>query len=232
MSMITIFHGSPSVIEKPMLGKGKPHNDYGSGFYTTSNIELAKEWACPEAGQDGYANKYILNDAGLKVYNIASGRYNILNWMALLLNNRHFKISGGISESAKAYLLENFMPPFADADVLIGYRADDSYFSYANAFLNNGLSLQQLEQAMYLGNLGEQIVLKSEKAFAKLLFDGFHIADAGVYYPLRQVRDVEARKVYKEQVSVAKLVDSVYILDIIRGGWKDDDARLSRNIPR
>jgi hypothetical protein len=231
MSLITIFHGSPNVIEEPTLGKGKPHNDYGLGFYTTKNIELAKEWACPETGRDGYANEYTLNVDGLKVYNIASGQYNILNWMALLLNNRHFKISDGISEVARSYLLENFMPPLDDADLLIGYRADDSYFSYANAFLNNGLSLQQLERAMYLGNLGEQIVLKSENAFAKLLFTGFHIADASVYYPLRQSRDAGARQVYKEQISVEKLVDSFYILDIIRGEWKNDDARLSGNVP-
>ncbi|MBR2627880.1 MAG: DUF3990 domain-containing protein, partial [Peptococcaceae bacterium] len=40
---------------------------------------------------------------------------------------------------------------------MIGYRADDSYFSFANAFLNNTLSLRQLEKAMMLGKHGEQV---------------------------------------------------------------------------
>jgi hypothetical protein len=122
------------------------------------------------------------------------------------------------------------MPDVSDADVIIGYRADDSYFSYANAFLNNGLSLQQIETAMYLGNLGEQVVLKSEKAFGNLKFKQFEVADSRIYYPKRMARDIEARRVYFEQVSIEKVVNAVYVLDIIRGGWKNDDKRLSRNL--
>ena len=61
MAAITIYHGSPSVVEKPALGLGKPNNDFGSGFYTTKSIELAKEWACPKPGEDGFANEYALN---------------------------------------------------------------------------------------------------------------------------------------------------------------------------
>ena len=43
---LTLFHGSPQIIEAPALAKGKPNNDYGKGFYCTESIELAKEWAC------------------------------------------------------------------------------------------------------------------------------------------------------------------------------------------
>ena len=57
-----------------------------------------------------------------------------------------------------------------DHDFIKGYRADDSYFSFAAAFLNNTISLSQLEKAMVLGKLGEQIVAKSEKAFDRLAY--------------------------------------------------------------
>ena len=67
-------------------------------------------------------------------------------------------------------MLDTFLPEYEDKDIIIGYRADDSYFAFANAFLNNTLSLAQLEKAMYLGKLGEQIVLKSKKAFHHLTF--------------------------------------------------------------
>jgi hypothetical protein len=230
MSVITIAHGSPSVVEKPTLGLGKPRNDYGPGFYTTRSIELAKEWACPEPGVDGYANEYTLNLSGLTVYTITSESYNILNWLALLLNNRDFRISNDVAGSAKAYLLAEFLPKVDDADILIGYRADDSYFAYANSFLNSVLSLQQLESAMYLGNLGEQTVLISEKAFARIRFQTSHIAQASLYYVKRMSRDKEARQVYREQRSLQQAIDAVYVLDIIRGGWKNDDARLSGNL--
>lgn len=51
-------------------------------------------------------------------------------------------------------------------DLITGYRADDSYFDYAESFLNNGISVEQLARAMRQGKLGEQIVLKSQFAFS------------------------------------------------------------------
>jgi hypothetical protein len=232
MSLIVLYHGSSSVIEKPTFGLGNPQNDYGLGFYTTRDIELVKEWACPEPRIDGYANEYTLDLSDLKVRNIASEDYNILNWLALLLNNRNFRISNDVASSAKAYLLAEFMPSIEDADILIGYRADDSYFSYANSFLNSVLSLKQLEEALYLGNLGEQTVLISEKAFARIRFQTSRAAPANIYYAKRMMRDREARQVYRSRRSLQQTADAVYVLDIIRGEWKNDDARLSRNLSR
>ena len=60
MKKLTIFHGSPEIIEKPQFGKGKTYNDYGRGFYCTEHIELAKEWACTE-DVDGFVNKYEID---------------------------------------------------------------------------------------------------------------------------------------------------------------------------
>ena len=47
-------------------------------------------------------------------------------------------------------------------------------------FLNNTISVNQLSQAMKLGELGEQVVLKSENAFAQIRFLGYEIADIGI----------------------------------------------------
>jgi hypothetical protein len=232
MEAVTVYHGSSALIERPVFGYGNPQNDFGLGFYTTRDIELAKEWACFLEKTDGYANEYTLNMAGLRVYNIASGEYNVLNWLALLLKNRSFRISNDVADGAREYLLAEFMPPVEDADVLIGYRADDSYFSYANSFINSVLSLKQLENAMYLGNLGEQTVLVSEKAFDRLTFQTGHLAPSDTYYAKREVRDKQARQIYREQRSMKQALDAVYVLDILRQGWRNNDARLSRNVSR
>ena len=40
-----LFHGSPSIIEKPQFGYGKVYNDYGLGFYCTDSLEMAKNGA-------------------------------------------------------------------------------------------------------------------------------------------------------------------------------------------
>ena len=70
-------------------------------------------------------------------------------------------------------MINNFSLPLNDYDIIIGYRADDSYFSFVEAFLNNTISYQRLSEALRLGNLGTQIAIKSKKAFNQLTFLGY-----------------------------------------------------------
>ena len=72
--VIDIYHGSPNIIERPVFGEGKVHNDYGRGFYCTEHAELAKEWAC-SSDNDGYANHYQLDMTGLTVLNLNTPEY-------------------------------------------------------------------------------------------------------------------------------------------------------------
>lgn len=48
------------------------------------------------------------------------------------------------------YCRDNFLIDVSEYDVIIGYRADDSYFTFAKSFVSNGISLQQLQLAMRL----------------------------------------------------------------------------------
>ena len=217
---IDIYHGSAHVIEQPMFGKGKPYNDYGRGFYCTEHAELAKEWAC-SADSDGYACHYQLDLSGLSVLNLNTPEYNILNWMAILLENRKFNVADGLPQRAKAYLLENFKVDYKKYDVIIGYRANDSYFSYAGDFVNGTLSLSDLSEAMRLGKLGEQVVLKSEKAFDALTFVEAFKAPRQEYFSRYRSRDEEARARYRQIASKPVAENEIYILDIIRNNWKN-----------
>ena len=123
-----LYHGSEYLIENPQFGKGSLHNDYGRGFYCTENIELAKEWACGKQ-TNGYANIYELDMSDLKCLNLNSKEYNILNWLAILADNRTYWQNGSIAEEAKKYIKDHFLLDISGYDVIIGYRADDSYFS-------------------------------------------------------------------------------------------------------
>ncbi len=226
---ITVYHGSSKVIKKPVFGMGNPNNDYGLGFYCTESIELAKEWAC-SADSDGYANKYTLDLNGLSVLSLTGGEYNILNWLFVLLENRKFRMVGDVAKQAKNYIFDNFAIEYKNYDVIKGYRADDSYFSFANAFLNNTISVSQLEKAMVLGKLGEQIVAMSEKAFDAFDFADATIAPREIYLPKKYARDTSARDEFKKEKSRGLVLTEKYILDIIREGWKNDDERLQRVI--
>ena len=232
MNTKILYHGSKEVIKNPTLRGGKESNDYGYGFYCTENIELANEWACPD-NNDGYANKYELDMTGLNVLDLTKPEYNILNWMALLLQ---FRIPKGMTpndEMAREYILKNFSIDLTKVDVIIGYRADDSYFSFARDFLKNTITIAQLSRAMELGKLGIQVVLHSEKAFEQLKYIESTIADNETYYTKRRARDLMAKEEYREATKLSSVTqDDLFIMDIIRQEVKNDDPRIQRNISR
>ena len=225
--IITLFHGSEKVIEAPSFGEGKRNNDFGLGFYCTETENLAKEWAVSSL-RDGFCNRYTLDTEYMKILNLNSPDYTILNWIAVLVEHRLFSIRTPIARRAKKYLIDNFGINVNAFDIVTGYRADDSYFDYAESFLNNAISVEQLAAAMKLGKLGEQIVLKSQFAFSRIRFEGFDVAEKEEFYVLRKARNDEANRLYLELLEEES--DGLYIQDIIRGGITNDDSRIPRNI--
>lgn len=219
-----VFHGSKNVIEKPEYGKGRLHNDYGRGFYCTVYEELAKEWACTE-NTSGFANRYEIDMSDMKVLNLSDSAYHILHWLTVLVSYRKFDITAPVAKTGMEYLKDNFQVDVEDYDIVRGYRADDSYFSFAKAFLNNTITLEQLARAMKLGKLGEQIVLKSKAAFEAVHFTDSNQAECSVYYSKRKQRDDNAREEYRE-IGNHYDVNGIYLIDIVREGIKDGDARL------
>ncbi len=230
MSTIKLFHGSDYIINKPDYSLRKFHNDYGQGFYCTENIDLAKEWACKD-NKDGFVNEYNFNIDGLKILNLLDGTYSSLNWIAILLENRIFSLQDKIALDAKNYIISHFSLNLNDYDVVIGYRADDSYFSYAQSFVSNNLPLRCLEKALKLGCLGTQIALISKHAFEQIEFVDMIPADKGLYYPKFLSRDTEARETYHNEIKKNKSYrNDIFVMDILREEIKNDDPRIQRII--
>lgn len=228
MAKITLYHGSSEMIEKPVFGGGKSYNDYGQGFYCTEHLELAKEWACSE-GIDGFANRYELEMDRRNVLYLSAGGYTVLHWLALLMENRKLRLSTPMMKRGADWLKRHFLLDVTKYDVIVGYRADDSYFAFARAFVNNEISLKQLSYAMRLGKLGEQVVLKSENVFRELRFVGYEAADNTIYYARRKMRDEEARAAYRAILEEEDL-DGIYMRDLIREEVKLDDPRLRASL--
>ena len=112
-----VYHGSDHIIETPLYNGSKRTNDYGYGFYTTENKELAMEWACSD-NRDGFANIYELNTDGLHILNLNDSQYTILNWLAVLTKYRSYWQSGSVAEEAKNYLQKNFFVDPSGYDIL------------------------------------------------------------------------------------------------------------------
>lgn len=220
-----LFHGSPSIIEKPQLGYGKVYNDYGLGFYCTDSLEMAKEWGVAQ-NRNGYANRYELDCEGLKILDLNGPSFNILHWLAVLLENREFDVPSGLALEAKEYILNTFRVDYQSQDAIIGYRADDSYFSFAQDFINGTISYRQLNNAMHLGKLGQQFVLKSKQAFDRIQFLGYEVADHDEWYAKKMLRDRSARREYFSVERNKRQRGDLYITQILDEEMKPDDERL------
>ena len=228
MSTSTLLHGSNQIVEKPDISFENDYNDYGRGFYCTKELELAKEWACKN-GADGFVNRYTLEVDGLKTMNLSDGTHTVLNWIAILLKHRTFSLNAQIAIDARDYLIEHYAVDTSMYDLIVGYRADDSYFKYAESFVENTLPLRSLNQTLQLGKLGLQTVLVSPKAFSKIKFEDAVSVDRTIYYPKFVARDTKARQTYKEEIAKAHSYrDDIFVLDILREEMKNDDPRIQR----
>lgn len=58
--------------------------------------------------------------------------------------------------------------------------------------------------------------------------EGYEEAKVDEYYELRKNRNDEANRIYWEMFDEED--DGIYIQDIIRGGIKNDDPRIPRNV--
>lgn len=223
--MRDLYHGSKDRILTPKFGLGKRNNDYGLGFYCTESVELAKEWAVAK-DHDGWANHYTIDETGLTILNLNDRKFCILHWLAVLLENRQFETEYGLASEAKEYLSKNFAVPYKSADIVIGYRADDSYFAFAQDFISGAISLSQLNAAMRLGKLGNQYVLKSVAAFDALTFVDAVEATRRDWLLRKESRDSEARRTYLAELSKKRIPGDLRIDRIIDEEIKEDDKRL------
>lgn len=223
-----LFHGSQEIVRKPVWGKGKAYNDYGLGFYCTENLDMALEWGACRTG-NGFANCYELDCAGLDILNLNSSEFTILHWLAVLLQNRQFDAPSGLASEAMAYLIENFSVPYENCDAIIGYRADGSCFSFAQDFINGTISIRQLSNAMYLGKLGQQFVLKSKLAFERIRFLRYEAASIA-WYNKKMDRDHAARRDYFKSERTRRKRGDLYITHILDEEIKSNDTRLRQTV--
>lgn len=220
-----IYHGSDHIIKIPEFHGGKPHNDYGYGFYCTEIGDLAKEWAVSEE-HDGYANCYELDMDGLRILNL-NHEYSILTWLSILIQNRTLNLDTPLAAEVSRYLRDNFSVDTTMYDLIIGYRADDSYFSFAQDFLSGAISYQQLRKAMYLDELGEQIVLVSRRSFSAIRYIGSEKALRSEWLVKKTERDRQARAAYLHSDRMRYRRGELYAVTILDEEIKPNDPRLA-----
>lgn len=170
--MIEVFHGTDHILKKPMYMGGRNDNDYGNGFYTTEYEDRARSWAALNGRENAIVNVYELEIDALRVLNLND--YGVLAWIAEVVKNR-----GTEQESVQFIgdkLVELYCLDSANADIIKGYRADDSYTQVIEAFLLNQINIAEVERLFYKGSLGNQIFLKSPRAFEHIRWKNSYTA--------------------------------------------------------
>lgn len=160
-----VFHGSDHAVNVPVYLGGKSDNDYGNGFYTTEYEDRARSWAALNGiPEKSIVNVYELDINDLKILDLND--HGILAWISEVVSNR------GINQEAAGIVGERLVRHYKidtkSFDIIKGYRADDSYTQVIEAFLLNQLNIYEVERLFYKGSLGNQIFLKSEKAFRNI----------------------------------------------------------------
>ena len=100
------------------------------------------------------------------------------------------------------------------------------HFSYAGDFVNGTLSLSDLSEAMRLGKLGEQVVLKSKKAFEAITFVETIKAPRQEYFAKYRQRDEEARGKYRQIAAKPMAENEIYVIS----HCEYDDRHLQRTV--
>lgn len=129
------------------------------------------------------------------------GRYHKeLTWLAILAKHRFTAQSKRYAINKDKLINAYYDRAIEDFDVIIGYRADDSYFKFAKAVIAEDADVGLLGELLHAGNLGHQVFIQSERAFSKLqeVYSDcgdtyFEKVDTSKYSKLYRQRDDEAR---------------------------------------
>jgi len=154
---MTLYHGSNVSVEKPHLGLSRRNLDFGTGFYTTLNVDQAI----------AFARKVMIRkepkSRSVSVYNFdmtaAEAALDILTFTApdrLWLDFVHQSRRG--TYTGKQY------------DLVIGPVANDDVFATLIVYEQGILNIEQTLEALKIKELYSQYVFKNEKALSFLKF--------------------------------------------------------------
>ena len=211
---LILYHGTKEDNLIPRFGFDNNNNDYGKGFYTTPEEELGKEWAYAlyTRGDKGYLYEYELDVSRLKILNLT--QLDSLHWLAELITYRELNtddreaLSDTVDQVKKKYKLDT-----SEYDIIVGYRADDSYFTYAEDFIGGAIYRDTFDTALRNGNLGLQVFIKSEQAFSLLKKIKGPVPVPEKYRDFYLKRDRNAREKYirdKQNQSSSRLKQRIY----------------------
>ena len=153
-----VYHGSNVIVEKPRLITPNRALDFGSGFYTTTNIEQAKSFANNVVNRnEGYGFPIISYyevdfDKITKEFNTLNFDHANEEWLDFVYANRTAKYTG------------------MQYDVIIGPVANDTVYRVFRLYENGDIDREAVIKRLKITELFNQVTFCTEKAIAELNF--------------------------------------------------------------
>lgn len=191
---IILYHGSPERTVSPSSDAVGRRRDFGEGFYLTEDVRLAREWSvCRPDARSGWVHRFELDTEGLRILDFQEK--GVLCWLAELMKRRAADDSRRY-RLLSARFIQRFGVDARPFDVVVGWRADASYFFIAKEFVRDNIDISILEELLSLGGLGIQYCVKSEKAYSRLreIPEGLEEVDWTTWNASYNQRDVKARE--------------------------------------
>jgi len=153
-----IYHGSNVAVEAPRLITPTRALDFGSGFYTTMNLEQAESFARNVVNRnEGQGiptiSYYEANyDKLLQEFDTLIFDHPDDNWLDFVYANRLKKYTG------KQY------------DIVIGPVANDTVYRVLRLFENGDIDRETVIKRLKVSKLFNQITFRTEKAITQLIY--------------------------------------------------------------
>jgi len=212
-----IYHGSPDPDFSPYFGGGKDYHDYGRGLYCTEHPDAAKEWACQHEGVSAsYIYTYELDMRGLAPL-LDLRECKPAYWLSALAQYRYDLKESSARRERREQFIRLFPVSCENYEVIEGWRADDRYFAYLSAFLGMDISYEAVVQAMHLGELGQQVVIKGAKAY-RSLSQVDKLTISGEEYEVYRVQYIKRDVLARGSLNQVRDIPGIMIDEIIRNG--------------
>lgn len=149
-----LYHGSSIAVREPQLLKIQRELDFGKGFYTTSDLTQASNWAQRTAKRRGsgqpVVSVYEIDDASFDLLKVLRFNRADVEWLRYVAANRR-----GIAASE-------------DWDMVIGPVANDQTMPTIMLFLDGFYDEEETIKRLLPQNLKDQYTFKTAKAIALL----------------------------------------------------------------
>lgn len=151
-----VYHGSLEQVTKPEMRKPNRTLDYGSGFYTTTSYQQAKDWVFRKMKEQtsaaGFVNVYELDEENMKTMKTLVFHEPSEEWVDFVMLNRRQR---GFTH---------------DYDVVYGPVANDRVYAAFALYEGNLIDKQTLITGLKTYKLVDQYLFHTERSLGLLKF--------------------------------------------------------------